>query len=75
MVWECDELPMFNQLPPADQVWLIALAVEENGGPAQYVRALRSLADQLEEFGWWASGERSWPGCHWSLNHNSDRRA
>ena len=31
----------------------IALAVEENGGPAEYVRSLRRLAERLDELGWW----------------------
>jgi hypothetical protein len=44
-------------LHPADQLWLIALAVEENGGPAEYVLALRRVAERLEQIGWWISEE------------------
>jgi hypothetical protein len=52
-MWVLEELPNFEMVPPADQLWLIALAVEENGGPTEYVRALRSIAEHVEEFGWW----------------------
>jgi hypothetical protein len=27
--------------------------MEENGGPAAYVVALRAVADRLEDVGWW----------------------
>jgi len=40
---------------PAEQLWVIALAVEENGGPVEYVSALRHMAERLEELGWWLS--------------------
>jgi hypothetical protein len=40
-------------LPPQDQLWIIAQAVEENGGPSDYVGVLRQLAERLEDTGWW----------------------
>ena len=42
-------------LIPAEQLWVIALAVKENGGPTEYVSALRHMAERLEELGWWLS--------------------
>jgi len=42
-----------DNLPPADQLWIIALAIEEAGGPSEYVLALRKVAEHLEEVGWW----------------------
>lgn len=54
-MWTVEHIPDFKQLPPADQLWLIALAVEDNGGPAEYVRVLRNSADRLDELGWWLS--------------------
>jgi hypothetical protein len=54
-MWTIEDLPGFEQLAPADQLWIIALAIEENGGPAEYVRALRKSADRLDELGWWLS--------------------
>jgi hypothetical protein len=38
-------------LTPGELLWLVALGVEENGGPTAYVLALRALADQLEGMG------------------------
>lgn len=52
-MWTVEDIPYFEQLPPADQLWLIALAVEENGGPTEYVRALRLIADQLDALRAW----------------------
>jgi hypothetical protein len=51
-MWDIEQLHNFEHLPPADQLWLIALAVEENGGPAEYVLTLRRLAERLDEVGW-----------------------
>ncbi len=56
-MWTIEEIPGFEQLPPADQLWLIALAVEENGGPAEYVQSLRSVAERLDELGWWVAAD------------------
>lgn len=56
-MWDIEEIPDFEHLPPADQLWIIALGVEENGGPTDYVAALRALAERLEELGWWVGGE------------------
>jgi hypothetical protein len=47
------ELVKLGLLRPAEQLWIIAQAVEENGGPQDYVLALRTVADRLEEVGWW----------------------
>jgi hypothetical protein len=58
-MWIIEEIPRFEQLTPADQLGLIAPAVEDNCGPAEYVCALRFIAAQLEELGWWMSGERT----------------
>lgn len=58
-MWQVEEISAFESLPPADQLWLIALGVEDNGGPAEYVVALRDLAERLEELGWWIRGESS----------------
>jgi hypothetical protein len=75
-MWIVDELPDFEQLPPADQLWLIAQAVEENGGPAEYVLAMRNMATCLEELGWWlenkqiTEGSGDAPLLH-SRNHTS----
>jgi hypothetical protein len=40
-------------LRPPEQLWVIAQAVQDNGGPGSYVTALRALAGHLEELGWW----------------------
>jgi len=47
------EVPDIGLLMPAEQLWIIAQAVEENGGPAAYLAALRSIAARLEDLGWW----------------------
>ena len=44
---------MVSALAPPEQLWVIAQAVEENGGPAAYVAALRAVGERLEEMGWW----------------------
>ncbi len=56
-MWVVEPLPDFEQLSPADQAWLIALAVEENNGLREYVRALRLLAEQLDQLGWWLQAD------------------
>ena len=40
------------KLRPADQLWLVASALEEEGGRRELVRALRTMASQLEEIEW-----------------------
>jgi hypothetical protein len=40
-------------LAPTEQLWVIALAMEENGAPLAYIAVLWALADRLEELGWW----------------------
>ena len=40
-------------LTPPEQLWVIAQAVEENGGPRDYVLGLRHLAERLEGMHWW----------------------
>lgn len=55
-MWDVERIPEFERLAPGDQLWLIALAIKENGGPAEYVAALRELAERLEELGWWLCG-------------------
>lgn len=40
-------------LTPAERLWVVALTIEENGGPADYVLSLRDLAERLEALGWW----------------------
>jgi hypothetical protein len=52
-MWDTEDLPSVAEVPPADQLWIIALAAEEAGGPPEHVLALRQLAEQLEELGWW----------------------
>ena len=52
-MWNTVGLPEIEQLPKADQLWIIALAVEANGGPSDYVGALRAVAQRLQEMGWW----------------------
>ena len=52
------EIPDPLDLTPADQLWVIAQAMEENGGPAAYLAALRAVADRLEEVGWWLAEPR-----------------
>ena len=47
------ELEGLVGLTPAEQLWVIAQVMEENGGPAAYVAALRGIAARLEEVGWW----------------------
>jgi hypothetical protein len=51
-MWNLDVLDI-GPLAPAEQLWIIARAVEENGGPDAYVAALRALAAGLEEASWW----------------------
>ena len=46
-----EEHLMVSALAPPDQLWVIAQAVEENGGPAGYVAAVRAVADRLGEMG------------------------
>jgi hypothetical protein len=53
-MWNLDVLDI-GPLVPAEQIW-IAHAVEENGGPDGYVAALRAVANQLGELGWWLAG-------------------
>jgi hypothetical protein len=52
-MWDIEGLPAMVDCSPADRLWIIALALEEAGGPADHVRALRDLAECLEELGWW----------------------
>jgi hypothetical protein len=52
-MWILDEQLIMSALTPPEQLWIIAQAVDENGGPAAYVAALRAVADRLEEVGWW----------------------
>ncbi len=52
-MWIMDSELDLTSLTPAERLWLIALALEENGGPADYVLALRELAERLEALGWW----------------------
>jgi type II secretory pathway component PulJ len=40
---------------PPDQLWLVALYLEENGAPQHYILAVRRIAEQLEQLGWWLS--------------------
>jgi hypothetical protein len=47
------ELEHLGGLTPAEQLWVIAQAVEENGGPPAYAASLRSVADRLEGLSWW----------------------
>ena len=42
-------------LPPADCLWVIALHIEEAGGPSNHVLALRRIAERLDDLGWWIS--------------------
>jgi hypothetical protein len=51
-MWNLD-LPELGGLTPAEQLWVLAQAVEENGGPPDYVLALRRLAERFEDLGWW----------------------
>jgi hypothetical protein len=51
-MWNLD-VPELDALPAAGQLWVIAQAVEENGGPRSYAESLRRLAERLEELGWW----------------------
>jgi hypothetical protein len=50
-MWIVEPIEAFDWLLPTNQFWLIALAVEENGGPAEYAHALRTLAEHLDELG------------------------
>jgi len=52
-MWRIDADLDLGALTPAEQLWVIALACEENGAPAAYYLALRKLAEHLEELGWW----------------------
>jgi hypothetical protein len=47
------EVADLDLLRPAEKLWIIAQAVEENGGPRSYVEALRQLAERLEDTSWW----------------------
>jgi hypothetical protein len=51
-MWDV-ELPVLGALTPSEQLWVIAQALVENGGPPSYALALRRLAERLEELGWW----------------------
>lgn len=51
-MWILD-VPELRGLTPAEQLWFVAHAVEENGGPRKYVQVLRRLAERLQELGWW----------------------
>jgi hypothetical protein len=52
-MWILEPDLAIDVLPPSDQLWVIAQAVEENGGPRDYVGALRQLAERLEDTSWW----------------------
>ena len=52
-MWILEPDLAIDALPRPDQLWIIAQAVEENGGPRDYVRVLRQLAEHLEDAGWW----------------------
>ena len=52
-MWTLEEDLAIDVLYPPDQLWIIAQAVEENGGPRDYVGALRQLAERLEDTSWW----------------------
>jgi len=51
-MWNLDVADL-EDTPPADQLWVVAQAIEEYGGPRAYVVAVRRLAGQLETIGWW----------------------
>jgi hypothetical protein len=52
-MWILEPDLAIDVLSPPDQLWVIAQAVEENGGPRDYAAALRQLAERLEDTGWW----------------------
>ena len=52
MRWRCDLLDL-GALTPAEQLWVIAHALEELEAPRTYVPTLRELAATLEELGFW----------------------
>ena len=75
-MWTIEEIPGLDQLPPADQLWIIALAVGENARAPEYINALRLSAERLEDLGCWVSGlpylpasarDPSRPGCECCL--------
>jgi hypothetical protein len=48
-----------DALAPAELLWIVALSIEENGGPACQVFAVRQLAASLQDLGWWLAEPRS----------------
>jgi len=52
-MWALEEHLGLESLTPPEQLWIIAQAVEENGGPRDYVLVLRHLAERLEDMRWW----------------------
>ncbi|MCI0624178.1 MAG: hypothetical protein L0387_21435 [Acidobacteria bacterium] len=52
-VSNADHLPKPGDLTPPERIWVIALALEEAGAPAEHVLALREVAERLEDLGWW----------------------
>lgn len=52
-MWSHEDLDDLGALSPTEQLWVIALAVEDTGGPSSCVDALRMLACRLEDVGWW----------------------
>ena len=44
-MWDV-EFPELGALTPAEQLWVIAQAVEENGGPPSYALALRRSGER-----------------------------
>ena len=53
-MWIVD-VPELGMLTPADQLWIIAQAGEEAGGPLTLCPSTRCLAGRLEDAGWWLS--------------------
>ena len=56
-MWILDADIAIDVLTPAEQLWIVELAMEENGGPSDYVATLRQLAERLDEMCWWLSDQ------------------
>jgi hypothetical protein len=52
-MWIIDPDFDLDALTPAEPLWVVALSIEENGGPAGEILVVRQLAASLEDLSWW----------------------
>jgi hypothetical protein len=50
---ECRCGSRLSALTPTELLWIVALAIEDSGGPSGHVLAIRRLAARLEDLTWW----------------------